>query len=97
MFEILKKDPKVLLMGKAEVYWTLLHDIMIQYYLYFGLLMAVAASMISMLGYLIISLSLCVSLGDSCSSSCSLHNYIASHEISPTEGYQQMRESEAQK
>ena len=96
MFEIKKKDSKVLLMGKA-VYWTLLHDVMIQYYFYFGLLMAVAASMLSMLGCLISFLSLCVSLGDSCSSSRSLHNYIASHEIFPSEGYQQMRESEAQK
>ena len=97
MLEIKKKNCKVLLMGKAEVYWTLLHDVMIQYYFYFGLLMAVAASMISMLGCLIIFLNLCISLGDSCSSSGSLHNYIASHEISPSEGYQQMRESEAQK
>ena len=45
-------------MGKAEVYWTSLHDVMIQYYFYSGLHIEEATSIVSMLGHLIIFLSL---------------------------------------
>lgn len=83
-------------MGKAEVCWTLLYDVMTKHYFYFGLHMEVGARIVLILGLPTIFLGL-FSRGDSFSISCDPHNYITRHALSPDEGYCQMRETEVQK